>query len=200
MGNIVHGNKNFGYADIVNNGGTFSFGTPHILKGMTRSSAELTQEQVKIPADDNPAYAVVNGAKVENLTSAFRYIDEAYVEYLGYKKETNGFLCDTGAYPNHCVFFEETIEDTTLGTKTTKLHYFYNVKGSKPSLETNTDSDSIEAREIEVNYVVQQSEFVEDSDGNLVQHCEIVRTSANANLYDEFKTRVLLPTDAIPSL
>lgn len=195
MGNIVHGNKNFGYAEITQDG----FGTPHILKGMTKSSAELSQEQVKIPADDNPAYAVVNGSKVENLMSAFRYIDEAYVEYLGYKKETNGFLCDTGNYPNHCVFFEETIEDTSNGTKTNKLHYFYNVKGSKPSLETATDSESIEAKEIEVNYVVQQSEFVEDSDGNLVQHCEIVRTSENASLYDDFKNRVLLPTDEIPT-
>lgn len=200
MGTIIHGNKNFGYAPIVISGNDYSFGTPVMLKGMTKASAELSEEQIGIPADDNPNYAVVNGAKVETLSASFRYIPETYSELLGFKKATNGMLCDTGVYPNHCVFFEEQIENTDNGTTTRKLHYFYQVKGSRPKLETTTDTETIEAREIEVAYKVQKSDFVVDEDGIEVQHCEITRTDANADLYDRFTQEVILPTSPIASI
>lgn len=197
MGKIIHGNKNFGYVPIVDNGdNTFSFGTPVMLKGLVSVTAEVEQEDSNIYADDT-TYCVIKGAKVRTAEVNLRYITPEYAQYLGYKLNDNGSLTDTGVFPNHCIFFETEEEDCETGDATTTLHYLYNVKASMPTLETSTDEESVEASEITVNYTALDSQIAVDDDDIAVQYMEITRTNANKTKYDAYTTAVILPTSAM---
>lgn len=192
MGRIVHGNKNFGYAPIIESGGSYSFGTPVMLPGMISSSMEVEQEDSTIYADDK-SYCVTKGAKVRTLEVVLRHIPSAYAEYLGFKVNDSGMLTDTGEFPNHCLFFETEEEDCETGEATTTLHYLYNVKGGEPSKETATDEEEITAQEITVSYTALESTIAVDDDGESVMYGYITRTEQNKTVYDTFKTQVILP-------
>lgn len=199
MGKIVHGNENFGYAPILTDEyGNMSFGNPTMLPGMVSSSMEVTENQTTIYGDD-VSYCVVNGAKARTLDIVLRYIPSAYAEYLGFHINANGMITDTGTYPNHCVFFEQVEEDCATGSVTKTLWYVYNVKGSEPSRETQTDEEEISAQELTVSYTSTNSAFVQDDQNVFVQVGYVTRTDANANAYDSFKTQVLLPTSVLVS-
>ncbi len=193
MGKIVHGNKNFGYAPITVAGGVYSFGTPVLLPGMVSSSMEVEQSDTTIYADDR-SYCTVKGAKARSIEAVFRYITSAYAEYLGYHVNSNGFVTDTGEFPNHCIFFESEEEDCDTGESTTTLWYIYNVKGSEPSRETNTDEEEVTPQDITVNYSASDSQFVADDAGAYCQVGYITRTDSNKTTYDTFTSTVLLPT------
>ena len=193
MGRIIHGNKNFGYAPILESDGVYSYGPVTMLPGMVSSNIEVEQSNTNVPADDT-TYCVVKGAKVTTAEVGLRYIDKEYAQYLGYKLNENGMLTDTGVFPNHCIFFETEEEDCDTGISTTTLHYLYNVKASTPSKETNTDEEDIEALTLTVSYASSDSAFVFDDDGKSVQYGYITRTDENATTYDTFKQAVILPT------
>lgn len=196
MGKIVHGNKNFGYAPINLVGTTYSFGTPVMLPGMVSSSMEVEQSNTSIYADDK-TYCNVKGAKARSIEAVFRYITSAYAEYLGFHVNANGMVTDTGSFPNHCIFFESEEEDCDTGEHTTTLWYVYNVVGSEPSRETNTDEEEVTPQDITVNYSASDSQFVKDDQNEYCQVGYITRTEANKNVYDTFTTAVLLPTTLI---
>lgn len=193
---IVHGNKNFGYAPINVSGGTYSFGTPVMLPGMVSSTMEVEQSDTSIYADDR-TFCVVKGAKARSLEIALRYIPKEYAELLGYHINANGFVTDTGAFANHCVFFESEEEDCDTGEATTTLWYIYNVTGSEPTRETTTDEEEVTAQEITVSYSATDSPFVVDDTGASVQIGYITRTQQNKTKYDTFTTAVLLPTTSM---
>ena len=189
---IIHGNRNFGYAPIVDG----AFGNPVMVSGLVNMTVEVEQETSSIYAD-NVVFCNVKGAKVRTATAGLRYVPAEYLEYLGFKQMQNDMLTDTGTYPNHCIFFETTEEDCSTGTVTYTLHYLYNVTGSEPTFESTTDEDEIEAQEIEVEYNAQSSTIALDEDGEGVQYAKITRTDENGAWYDSFKTKVLLPTDSV---
>ena len=193
MGRIIHGNKNFGFAPInVDGQGNYSFGTPIMIEGMVSSSMEVEQSTTTIYADDKD-YCKVKGSKARNIKVAFRYIPAEYAQYLGFKVNSNGMVTDTGAFPNHCIFFESEEENCDTGISTRTLHYLYNVQGSEPNKETASDEEEVTAQEITVAYNGSESQFVVDDDGNFVQYGYITRTEQNANVYDTFRQAVLLP-------
>lgn len=196
MGKIVHGNKNFGYAPINVVGSTYSFGSPVMLPGMVSSSMEVEQSNTSIYADDK-TYCNVKGAKARSIEAVFRYITSAYAEYLGFHVNANGMVTDTGSFPNHCIFFESEEEDCDTGEHTTTLWYIYNVVGSEPSRETNTDEEEVTPQDITVNFSASDSQFVKDDQNEYCQVGYITRTEANKNVYDTFTTTVLLPTTLI---
>lgn len=196
MGTIIHGNKNFGFAPIDLSGETPVFGTPVMVSGLVGVEIEVEQSTTSIYAD-NTVFCSVKGAKVRSATATFRNIPAAYATYLGFKAHDNGMYTDTGDFPNHCIFFETEEENCDTGLSTQTLHYLYNVRGSEPSMESATDEDEIEAAEIEVEYSANDSTFVADKDGKYLQYGYITRTTANAALYDTFKSAVIQPTDEV---
>lgn len=194
---IIHGNQNFGYAKITSSGdNVLAFGTPQMLEGMVSMEIEVEQESTNIYADDT-VFCVVKGAKVRTATLATRYVTPEYAELLGFKKQANGMLTDTGTFEPHCIFFETTEAECATGTKQQRLHYLYNVTGSEPTVETQTDEDEIEAQEIEIEYNATASPIAIDANGAKVQYAYITRTEENKTWYDSFKTKVLLPKDSI---
>jgi len=197
MGRIIHGNKNFGFAPIIA-GDTPSFGTPVLVPGLVNFTIEVEQSSSEVYADDK-VFCRPKGAKVRTATGTFRNIPKEYAIYLGFKANENGSYTDTGTFPNHCIFFETSEEDCETGLTTSTLHYIYNAQGSEPTQESNTDEDEVSAAEIEVEYSAQDSSFVVDDDGAYCQYMYLTRTAENANLYDTFKSAVILPNDTIPS-
>ena len=194
MGTIVHGNKNFGYAPIVDG----AFGTPVMLEGGVSADVEIDQSTQKIYAD-NHAYCTILGAKVRTAKLSYRYIPSAYLEYLGFKLTANGGLTDTGSHKKHCIFFQTDEYDDETGEDVPVLHYLYSAIGKEPSQSSETDEDEVTAQEFEVEYTCDDSDIAKDSDNKLVQYFKIVRTETNAKLFDKFTTEVILPTSAIPS-
>ena len=188
----VHGNRNCGYATIDTSGQTPVFNTPVMLPGMVSGSVEIDQDSEEIYAD-NKVWVSAKGAKVRTLEIGFRYLDPTYMGLLGFKHAGNDIWTDTGTFVPHALFFEETVEDGETGDVTHRLHIFYNCTGSEPELETETDEDGIEAREIKVSYSCLESTFVKDTDNEYCQYAWIERTNANATLYDTFQSAILLP-------
>lgn len=198
MGQIIHGNKNFGFAPIVTTGDTPTFGTPVLIPGLVSTEIEVEQEDTNIYADDK-VYCVAKGAKVRNVTVTFRNIPAAYVPYLGFKATENGGFSDTGTFANHCIFFETGGENCETGTTSRRLNFLYQVKASEPTWESTTDEEEVEAAELEVEYTATESDFVKDTDGEGVQYFYIDRTEANARLFDSFESAVILPTSVVPN-
>lgn len=192
MGKIIHGNKSFGFAPIIESGGTYSFGTPVMVSGLVSATIEVEQEDSNIYADDK-VFCVVKGAKARTATVTVRNVPEAYAPYLGFVQNENGTFTDTGTFANHCIFFETEEEDCETGVSSTTLHYLYNVKASEPTWESATDEDEIEAAEIEIEYTANESSFVVDDNNAKCQYGYITRTEANKNLYDTFTSAVILP-------
>lgn len=188
----VHGNRNFGYATINTSTTPASFNTPVMLPGMVSCSVEIDQDSEEIYAD-NKVWVAAKGAKVRSAEVGFRYITPEYMAMLGFKQASNGVYTDTGTFTPHCFFFEETVEDGETGDITHRLHLFYNATGSEPQIETQTDEDGIEAREIKVNYNCLESTIVKDADNEYVQYAWIERDNTNATLYDSFQTSVIVP-------
>lgn len=193
MRKIVHGNANFGFAQIDFSGETPAFTAPIMMPGMVSCSAEVEQSDDPIYAD-NIVWIRPRGAKVRSAEVAFRYITDEYMQLLSFKRATNGLMTDTNVAKPHAFFFEEIVEDGEDGSTTQRLHIFYNAVGSEPSIETTTDEDGVEAREISVEYTCNPSTFVTDADGEYCQYAFIERTAENATLYDKFKTAILTPT------
>ena len=198
MGKIIHGNKNFGFAPIIDNEGTKSFGTPTLIPGLVNTTIEVEQDDTNVYADDD-VWCVAKGAKVRTAEAAFRYIPATYLQYLGFKQADNGGYSDTGVFANHCIFFETGGEDCDTGTTARKLHFLYNVKASEPNTESQTDEEEVEAQELSVSYTAQTSDFVKDADNVGVQYFFIERTEENAKLYDTFANAIILPTSEIPA-
>lgn len=196
MGRIIHGNKSFGYADIITteSGGvtTKSFGVPVMLPGMVSMEVELDSEAQNIYADDR-SYCTIRGAKIRTATGAFRYIPAAYAAFLGYKQNASGMLTDTGLHKDHVIFFETEEYDDEQNIETRTLHYLYKANGGEPSRSSETDEDEVTAEEVEVEYNCTESDFVVDDDGKAVSYGYITRTEENKAVYDTFKTTVLLP-------
>ena len=194
MGTIIHGNKNFGFAPITETGGVLSFGTPVMIPGLVSVEIEVEQSTSSVYAD-NTTFCLVKGAKVRTATATFRNIPAAYAPYLGFKEHDHGMFTDTGTFANHCIFFQTEEENCDTGLSTQTLHYLYNVQGSEPSQESNTDEEEVEAAEIEVEYTANDSSFVVDKDGQYLQYGYITRTAENATLFDTFTSTVIKPTD-----
>lgn len=193
MGQIIHGNKNFGFAPITESGGTYSFGTPVMIPGLYSMTIEVSQEDSNIFADDS-VYCAVKGARVRTATATVRNIPAAYLTYLGYAEQDNGGFADTGIFPAHCIFFETGGENCADGTITRRLHYLYNVRASQPTQESQTDEESVEAQNIEINYTCTDSDIAVDDDGVKVQYFFVDRTEANKAVWDTFTTAVITPT------
>lgn len=196
MKRVIHGNQNFGYAAINFSGSEPTFGAPVMLPGMVSFDMEVNQDTTKVYAD-NVAYHSAKGAKVRTASGTFREITAAYAEFLGFKKNANGSVTDTGTQKPHCIFFESIVENAETGETTTRLHYLYNVKGGEPKVSTSTDEENVTVEEVEVNYDASTSTFVKDDEGKYVQYNWIDRTTENAALYDTFQTVVILPTSAV---
>lgn len=197
MGTVIYGNENFGFAPINFQEGGNSFGSPIMIPGLVSASAQFNQDVTKIYAD-NLVWASLKGAKERSLSVAFRYIPSSYIKYLGYLLAENGGFSDSGFFENHCVFYETLELDSDTGKTTPTLHYYYNVKASQPSEESQTTEETADAQELSVDYDCMDSDFVKDANGNPVGYFKITRTEQNAALYDTFKTTVILPTSAIP--
>lgn len=197
MGKIIHGNRNFGYAEINVVGETATFGVPVMLPGIKSTSIEVEQSNKKVYADDI-VFAILTGAKVRNAEVSVLHIPSTYAKLaLGMAEQANGMMVDTGSMKPHCIFFETTEQDTITGTEARTLHYLYEVVAKEPSKESATDEDEPDAIELKIPFEAKESIIAKDSNNKPVQYGYIVRTTENASLYDTFKQSVILPTDVV---
>lgn len=191
---IVYGNKGFGFAEITSEGSTF--GTPTFIEGMISSNINSETTVSNIYADD-VIYATVPGNTSRSAEVSLRHIPTEYAKYLGYVKQPNGMIIDNGQHDAHCIFFVETVMDTVTNKLTEQLTYLYNVTATEGEVSTSTIEDEVEAKELMINYTAKNSSIAVDSSGVQCGYGRIIRTEENAALFDQYKTKVLLPKDTV---
>lgn len=195
---FIYGTENFGYAEIVDTAGVLSFGEPKFIKHATNASMEVERSDKAIYADNKKVYSAP-GRKVRSATMTVLYVPISYrVAALGAIQAANGMTTDSGRPKNHCFFFETREVDTSTSAETRTLHYLYDVLAKEPTLETETEGEEITESSLEIILEAKESAIALDEEGNPVQYGSIIRTDANAALYDSFTTQVILPTDPIP--
>ena len=195
MKTIIHGTRNFGYALIDYSEKDPKFLTPKFLPGITAMTIEVEEKITPVYAD-NETFGFLHGAKVRTAEATVLHISEDYADAcLGMKKHQNGMLTDTGEKATHGIFFESTETDGETGNETPTLHYLYACLATEPKVELQTDGEEVETGELVIPYTCRESAIALDQEGAKVQYAKIVRTPANASLYDTFKNKVLLPTD-----
>ena len=188
---LVYGAKSFGYAPIQESN---KFGAPVFISGMKSFNSEVEQNSTAVYADDI-VYATIDGAKKRTGEAELLYIPEAYASMaLGYVKQTNGMLVDTGVKQNHCIFYVETVKDKDTGKTTEILHYFYNVTATEGEIESATVEDEVDVKTMTIQYNCSNSAIAVDANGNQIAYAKIMRTTENAAIFDKYKTEVLLPT------
>lgn len=195
---IIYGNDNFHYSEIITSeGGAFEFAKPVRLEGMRSFSMSVEQSVKKVPAD-NATFVQIPGQKVREAEGTFLTLTEEYARLIGYHKNANGMISDTGKQVPHAIMFEETISSETEDSRI--LHILYHVTAGEPSMETTTLDEEPEEREIAFAYSPITSRFVKDDQGKYAQYANIKRTTENAEFYDSFTERVLLPSETIETI
>lgn len=192
---VAFGNKNFGYA--VANATGDAFEAPKMVSGLVETSNESEEESEKIPADDLSNFLVLSSGSSRKVTvSLYNTMQEYLVDAFGRKKTTAGGLVDSGVKRNHCIFWMDTITDEN-GKQYPRLTYFYSVDAGDPKVETKTLGDKTEATVYETEYSAGPSQLALDSDGKPVCMYQLVRTEENATLFDQWNTKIILPTDTV---
>lgn len=205
MGEIVYGSSNFHYAKITRENDVVKFDKPIPIEGMKGFSMEVEQSNKKVFAD-NVVKCVIPGGKTRSATASFLKISQDYAEVIGYKRNSNGMITDTGTRDAHAIMFEEDIYSCETKEVTKRLHILYHVTAGEPSIESSTiEDDEIEEQTIEFEYEAIASSIAKDDDGKSVQYAYFDRTLENIELYDQWTQRVLLPneksetTDHVPT-
>ncbi|MEG0093153.1 MAG: hypothetical protein RR945_02145 [Erysipelotrichaceae bacterium] len=198
---VLYGNEGFGYAEIDTSTEDLKFKAPIFIPGIVSTNMELEEKSTNVPGD-NSVFAVIPGAKIRKAEIGFRYIPAKYAELaLGYKTSENGMLIDTNTKKQHCIFWLTKELDAVTNEETDTLHYLYCVMASETSTETTTTGeDEVEALELVLSYNATKSNFVKDAEGKFCTYGKITRDSTNSTLFDSYKNKVLLPTDAIQNV
>jgi hypothetical protein len=191
MERVVHGIAQAGWAPIEDG----VIGTPSMIPGAKSASVEAETTEKVIYAD-NIKYFMVSGNTTVTPSLTVLRVPKEYAQYaMGWNLMANGMITDTGIRKAHVLFYVNEVETDEGPTK--ELHYFYNVKAGDGTVESATDEDEITEQELEIPLTAIASGIAVDDAGAPVTHASIVRTTENAALFDEFITRVLLPTDTV---
>ena len=185
--------KKFGFAKIEGN----AFSSPVIYEKNIISATSTVEQGSKTVRADGIAKMIIKGSKNRILETTVLKVSKDYAELaLGFKSTLNGGLTDTGTNTSHCVFFmtEETSESNV---STDVIHYFYNVSASTPSEEFVQNEDEVSVSQLVIPYSAIPSDIALDKDGVRCAYFKLVRDETNKTLFDQYKTKVILPTDTI---
>lgn len=188
---VKHGITQVGFAYLTQD--LSGFEAPQVFEGVTNFEPSVDQEQNKYYAD-NVNSVTLNGVKqTTGTTTVYSFPESFALGALGFKKMANGGLVDTGRNKPFAFFYIQTIESDVEVKE--EMHIFYNVKAGALAQTATTDTESVEPVEIEIPFTMSASRLALDSEGQPVTEMILVKDDLNASLFDQFSTKVILPTD-----
>lgn len=190
---VKHGIENVYYAEIANG----VFGTPVRMYGAIKGGYEVENSPKDIFAD-NVVFMTLRGkSKIEGELTLLS-IPESYATYaLGKELTDFGGLIDSGYRKPHALMWERVIEDAETGDQSRELTVLYNVSSGDANIEDSTDEDEIIEQNLTIPLSINKSQFALSKDGKMVGIMTLIRTDENATIYDSFKQKVILPSQAV---
>lgn len=189
---IKHGVSNGAYSALSD----FAL-EPKPLTGLRNVNFETSQDINDFYAD-NVQHVSVFGQKTTEGDMTLYQLPPAFMTgHLGYKLNANGSLSDGGVGVPFALQYIETTT-TELGDTIPVLTVYYNVLPSFPTFEVTTDEADVTPQEISITCKARPNPNVLDASGNPVTFMQLKWTQANAQLFELYKTEIILPTTPVP--
>lgn len=137
---VKYGLKNCHYAKLTEAGGVITYGTPVAIKGAVNLSLDATGDETNFFADDTKYYNVTANTGYSGSLELALIPDQFKIDILGYDADTNGVLFeDAEAEPARFALLFEFAGDANH-----TRHVVYDVTCSRPSLASNTETETKE--------------------------------------------------------
>ena len=187
---ITHGTQEVTYGD-VSKPETVTYST-----GVTSFAPSVDQDSKDIYADARTHMTLLNAKVLTIDIGNYQYTADE-MKQMGYKAVGDGFT-DSGTNPVFSVQRILEVQDEK-GTIHKKLEVYYNVKSGAYTESDDEDEDEINPKE----YTRTLSVAGYDFGGNIgnVKQFIVEETEQNKAKFDQYKTKLMLPTDfeATPS-
>lgn len=180
---ITHGTQEVTYGLSGDGSGTVSYST-----GVQKFSPSVDQDSKKIYADAQTHMTLLNAKTLTIDQDNLQYTPDEMTQ-MGYLASSTGFT-DNGKYPKFSVQRILEVQDDE-GAVTKKLEVYYGVTSGAYTESDDEDEDEINPKVYSRTLNVDGFDF-----GNgVVKQFIITRTTANATVFDTYKTKILKPTD-----
>lgn len=137
---VKFGLKNCHYAKLTETGGVITYGTPVAIKGAVNLSLDATGDETNFFADDTKYYNVTANTGYSGSLELALIPDQFKIDILGYDADTNGVLFeDAEVEPSRFALLFEFAGDANH-----TRHVIYDVSCSRPSLASNTVTETKE--------------------------------------------------------
>jgi len=183
---ITHGTENV----AMSGSGTAGSATRIQSTGVAKFNPSVDQDSKKVNADARTHMTLTNPKKLTIEIDNYQYSDDEMLQ-MGYVAVNGGFV-DGGAYKPFDIQRITTVQSED-GTKTQKLDVYFNATSGAYSESDDEDDDEINPKTYTRTLDVAGTDF---GDGNgVVKHFSVVRTTANATIFDTHVTKIMKPSD-----
>jgi len=183
---ITHGTENV----AMSGSGTAGSATRFQSTGVAKFNPSVDQDSKKVNADARTHMTLTNPKKLTIEIDNYQYSDDEMLQ-MGYVAVNGGFV-DGGAYKPFDIQRITTVQSED-GTKTQKLDVYFNATSGAYSESDDEDDDEINPKTYTRTLDVAGTDF---GDGNgVVKHFSVVRTTANATIFDTHVTKIMKPSD-----
>ena len=180
---ITHGTQEVTYGLSGDGSGVVSYST-----GVQKFSPSVDQDSKKIYADSRTHITLLNAKTLTIDQDNLQYTPDEMTQ-MGYLASSTGFT-DNGKYPKFAVQRILNVQGED-GNVVKKLEVYYGVTSGAYTESDDEDEDEINPKVYSRTLNVDGFDF-----GNgLVKQFIITRTTANATVFDTYKTKILKPAD-----
>ena len=180
---ITHGTQEVTYGLSGDGSGVVSYST-----GVQKFSPSVDQASKKIYADSRTHITLLNAKTLTIDQDNLQYTPDEMTQ-MGYLASSTGFT-DNGKYPKFAVQRILNVQGED-GNVVKKLEVYYGVTSGAYTESDDEDEDEINPKVYSRTLNVDGFDF-----GNgLVKQFIITRTTANATVFDTYKTKILKPAD-----
>jgi hypothetical protein len=180
---ITHGTQEVTYGLSGDGSGVVSYST-----GVQKFSPSVDQDSKKIYADSKTHMTLLNAKTLTIDQDNLQYTPNEMTQ-MGYLASSTGFT-DNGNYPKFAVQRILNVQGED-GNVVKKLEVYYGVTSGAYTESDDEDEDEINPKVYSRTLNVDGFDF-----GNgLVKQFIITRTTANATVFDTYKTKILKPAD-----
>ena len=180
---ITHGTQEVTYGLSGDGSGAVSYST-----GVQKFSLSVDQNSKQVYADSKTHMTLLNAKTLTIDQDNLQYTPDEMTQ-MGYLASSTGFT-DNGKYPKFAVQRILNVQGED-GNVVKKLEVYYGVTSGAYAESDDEDEDEINPKVYSRTLNVDGFDF-----GNgLVKQFIITRTTANATVFDTYKTKILKPAD-----
>lgn len=137
---VKFGLKNVYFSKITVTGGVYSYATPKAILGAVNLSLDASGDETTFFADDTKYYNVTNDTGYNGTLEVAKIAEDFFTDIFGFVADSNGVIFeDAEVEPaQFALLFEFS------GDKNNTRHVLYNCTCSRPSMSSQTTTESKE--------------------------------------------------------